>query len=337
MREVTSPFILLAMQTELPGDSDAQVKKGKAPRILQYLDYRDFLRDYCEYRKSMDPRFSQRAFAREAGLPPSCSSLLPSVIKGRRNLSANLRIKFAKAVGLSERDFRYLDLLVQFNQAKGMIEKNHYFAQLAKFRSSRARIVGEGQYRYYSKWYYSAVWTYFSIDQNQRHPAIIASRIFPSLSVPQVEESIRLLLTLGLIRKTASGYSTTDKHLYTEKDLRALATRQHLHEMNDTAMQVLESVPTDRRQYNALMFSVSDAGFQAVKDRIRSFQEELREIVDGDSREDRIYSLTMQLFPNSQWEGEPGQGIILAKSPGESGASVKPKSPSKRILPGGNK
>src|SRR5690242_11825407 len=118
------------------------------PQILQYLDYRDFLRDYSAHRKTVDTGFSQRTFARDAGLPASTSSLLPAVIKGRRQLSQNLRIKFGKAMRLGEREYRYFDLLVQFNQAKGMAEKNFFFSQLAKFRSSRAQIVGETQFRF---------------------------------------------------------------------------------------------------------------------------------------------------------------------------------------------
>lgn len=274
------------------------------PQILQYLDYRDFIRDYCAHRKTADPGFSQRNFAREAGLPLSSSSLLPAILKGRRNLSQSLRVKFGKAMGLGDREYRYFDLLVQFNQAKGMTEKNHFFAQLAKFRSSRAHIVGETQYRYFSKWYYSAVWNFFGIEQKQRHPGAIAARIFPPITPAQAEESIKLLLELGLIKKTASGYAVTDKHLYTEKDVRAMAAKQHIQELTGMAMQVFDSVPADRRQYNALMFSISREGFQAVKDRIRSFQEELREIIDRDGKEDRIYTLTMQLFPNSRLEDD---------------------------------
>lgn len=280
-----------------------------SPRIQHYLDFRDFIRDHCAYRKSIDPDFSQRSFARDAELPPTCSSLLPNVIRGRRNLSANLRIKFAKALKLTERDFRYFDLLVQFNQAKGMIEKNHFFAALSKFRTSRASIVREEQYKYYTKWYYSAVWTYFTADQKQKHPGLIASRLFPTVTPAQVEESIQLLLNLGLIKKTASGYTVTEKHISTENDLKAMATRQHLNDMTGMAMEVLDKVSSDRRQYNALMFSVSEKGFQAVKDRIRSFQEELREIIGHDADEDRIYTLTMQLFPNSQSSQGPGYGI----------------------------
>jgi uncharacterized protein (TIGR02147 family) len=284
------------------------------PQMLQYLDFRDYLRDYCDHRRGEEGDFSQRTFAKEAGLPASCSSLLPAIIKGRRNLSPNLRIKFAKALKLGERDYRYFDLLVQFNQAKGMPEKNHFFAQLSKFRSSRAQIVSETQYRFFSKWYYSAVWNYFGIDQKTKHPAAIAARIFPAITPTQAEEAIKLLLDLGLVKKTASGYAVTDKHIYTEKNVQAMAARQHIQELTGMSMQVFESVPAEARQYNALMFSVSGEGYQAIKDRIRSFQEELREIIDRDGVEDRIYTLTMQLFPNSTLDQPPARGS--AKGPG---------------------
>ncbi len=274
--------------------------KGPAPQILQYLDYRDFLRDHYAHRKTVDPEFSQRAFARDAGLPASCSSLLPAVIKGRRQLSQNLRVKFGKAMRLADREFRYFDLLVQFNQARGMTEKNFFFSQLAKFRSSRARIVGESQYRFFSKWYYSAVWNYFGIDQKTRHPGVIAANILPPIAVSQAEEAIALLLELGLIKKTASGYAVAERHIYTEKDVQAIAARQHIQELMSMAAQVFPALPAEQRQYNALMFSVSKDGFEAIRDRVCSFQEELREIIDRDRDEDRVYTLTLQLFPNSK-------------------------------------
>lgn len=283
-----------------PSEGGPPERPDAPPQILHYLDYRDHLRDHYAYRKIVDGDFSQRTFAREAGLPPSCSSLLPAVIKGRRQLSQNLRIKFGKAMRLGEREYRYFDLLVQFNQAKGMTEKNFFFAQLSKFRSSRAQIVGETQYRFFSKWYYSAVWNYFGIDQKQRHPAVIAANILPPITPGQTEEAIKLLLELGLIKKTASGYAVAERHIYTEKNVRAMAARQHIQELGSMAMELFQTLPADQRQYNALMFHVSKNGFETIKERIRSFQEELREIIDRDSKEDRVYSLTMQLFPNSK-------------------------------------
>ncbi len=270
------------------------------PRILYYLDYRAYLKDYYAFRRSRDGDFSQRVFAKEVGIALVSSSLIPAILNGQRNMSPNLRIKFGKALGLSERDYRYFDLLVQFNQAKGMTEKNFFFSHLAKFRTSRAQILDETQYRFFSRWYYSAVWNYFGIYQNRKHPGIIGASMVPPISSGQVEESVKLLLELGLIKKTAAGYAVTEKHIYTEKDVQAMAVRQQFLELMGMAVQVLDTVPPEERQYNSLMFSISPAGFNSIKDRIRSFQEEVREIIDHDAKEDRIYTLNMQLFPNSK-------------------------------------
>jgi uncharacterized protein (TIGR02147 family) len=270
------------------------------PRLLQYLDYRAFLNDYCAWRREADPAFSQRVFAKEAGLPGSSSSLLPAVLKGRRNLSQTLRVKFSRALKLPEREASYFDLLVQFNQAKGMTEKNFFFAQLSKFRASRAHVLRENQFEYFSKWYYSAVRNFFSMETRERNPAAIAARLFPEVTSAQVEDAIRLLLNLELIKKTANGYAVTEKHISTPKDVQARAAREHLLELTRMSMELLDKTPPELRQYNALMFTVSPQGFAAVKERVRSFLEELREILDRDQGEDRVYSLTLQLFPNSR-------------------------------------
>ena len=276
------------------------IEKDKPPRLLQYLDYRAFLADYCEWRRLADPGFSQRVFAKEADLPASSSSLLPAVLKGRRNLSQNLRVKFSKALKLAERDANYFDVLVQFNQAKGMSEKNFFFTQLSKFRSSRAHVLNETQFEFFSKWYYSAIRNFFSMETGERNPVAIAGRLFPEVSPEQVEDAIRLLLSLELIKKTANGYAVTEKHISTPKDVQARAAREHMLELTRMSMEILDKTPAALRQYNALMFTVSPQGFDTVKDRIRSFLEELREILDRDQDEDRIYSLTLQLFPNSR-------------------------------------
>lgn len=276
------------------------IEKDRPPRLLQYLDYRAFLADYCEWRRLADPGFSQRVFAKEADLPASSSSLLPAVLKGRRNLSQNLRVKFSKALKLAERDANYFDVLVQFNQAKGMSEKNFFFTQLSKFRTSRAHVLNETQFEFFSKWYYSAIRSFFSMETGERNPVAIAARLFPEVTPAQVEDAIRLLLSLELIKKTANGYAVTEKHISTPKDVQARTAREHMLELTRMSMEILDKTPAALRQYNALMFTVSPQGFETVKERIRSFLEELREILDRDQGEDRIYSLTLQLFPNSR-------------------------------------
>jgi len=295
--------------------------KDKQPRLLQYLDYRAYLADYCEWRRQADPGFSQRVFAKEADLPASSSSLLPAVLKGRRNLSQNLRVKFSRALKLAERDANYFDVLVQFNQAKGMSEKNFFFTQLSKFRTSRAHVLNETQFEFFSKWYYSAIRNFFSMETGQRNPVVIASRLFPEVTPEQVEDAIRLLLSLELIKKTANGYAVTEKHISTPKDVQARAAREHMLELTRMSQELLDKTPAALRQYNALMFTVSSQGFDTVKERIRSFLEELREILDRDQNEDRIYSLTLQLFPNSKLP-DPATSPVRKAATGTKGRGI---------------
>ncbi len=270
----------------------------KAPKILDYIEYRAFLKDYFAYLKQTSKSFSLRKLAKDLGL--SSPSFLSEVVSGKKNLPQKLVLKLNNVLKLSDQNFSYLDLLVQFNQARSMEEKNYFFQKLSKYRGSKAKVIHRDQYKFYTKWYYSAVWTYFGINQKERNPSKIAEEIFPKITKNQVEASINLLLELGLIHKTANGYAATQKHIVTENPFSGMVASTYNTVLIDMAKDNLTKVKADSRQYNVLMFSISREGFSNIKERIRSFQEELRDIIERDSGEDRIYTLCMQLFPNSK-------------------------------------
>ena len=267
-------------------------------KIIDYIDFRIFLKDFFRLKKEVSPNFSHRQFA--SALSLSSPSFIAEVIKGKKNLSQKLVIKLSNIIRFSDRDAYYFDLLVKFNQCKSMEEKNHYFEKLSKFRDSRAKTIHENQYKFYNKWYYSVVWTYFGYNQNEKEPSKIASNIFPPMKAQEVKEAIQLLLDLQLIKKMANGYAVTNKHIVTENPFRGMVASQYNHVFIDMAKGALKNIEPDSRQYNVLTFSISKKGFSAIKERIRSFQEELRDIIERDSNEDRIYTLCTQLFPNSK-------------------------------------
>ncbi|MEO7424934.1 MAG: TIGR02147 family protein [Fibrobacteria bacterium] len=272
------------------------------PNIFQFLDFRDFMRNYFDHARLEEEGFSLRTFLSKVSHSLSSSGLLSAVLKGTRNLSPAMRLKFAKVMGLKEKEAQYFHLLVQFNQAKSMEEKNHLFQQLSRFRESKAKTVSEGQYGLYSKWYYLVVWCFFGLDTRQKNPHLIAKKISPHISAVQVEEAIAKLLQLKLIRRTANGYAPTENHVTTEKEVQDMIANHHHKEFIQMAGQMIDEIPPGRRQYNTLVFSISKESFEIVKERMATFQEELREILDRDSREAMICTLSMQLYPNLQEE-----------------------------------
>ncbi len=274
-------------------------------RIIDYLDYRRFLQDFCTQEKLSSKRFSNRVFAKKAGLPPSSASFLSKVISGKRKLTQTQRLNFAQAMELGASERQYWDLLVQFNQAKSMAERNHFFTELAKYRGSKAKTIGQSQYRFFDNWYYQAVWAFVGMRPGVREPEIIARNLNPKISAAQVSEALKCLESLALVKKTANGYRVTERHISTEKEIHDLATRRQILEMNRLGMEMLDQVNAKDREYNSLTMYLSKKGFEAVKERILSFREELRDLVERDTEEDRIYTLCMQLFPNSNISDPP--------------------------------
>ena len=293
---------------------------AEAPRIFEYLDYRIFLEDHFAHRKTLDPDFSLRVFARHPELALSSSSFISAVLKGRKNLSQNLRIRFSRALQLKPLEMEFFELLIQANQSKSADERGHYQSQLARFQGSRARVLAEGQQRFYARWYYAAVWHWFGLHQDQSSPARIAKAFNPPLTPAQAEESIRVLLELKLIKKLANGYAVTDRHLAAGPTLRGGAARDYGKDFIRLALDNLDRVPAEERDYQLISFSISARGRERIRERLEGLRAEVRELAESEGaagESGRVYALALQLFPCSREEGlAAGQKARVATSSG---------------------
>src|SRR4051812_13730086 len=140
------------------------------PNLFHFMDFKEYLKAYFEYCKISDSGFSMRTFLGKISHSLSSSGVLSAVIAGKRSLSSDFRIKLAKMMSLKEKESRYFQLLVQFNQSKSLEERNHLFRELSRFRESKAKRISQGQYGFYSKWYYLVVWCYFGMVRDQKNP-----------------------------------------------------------------------------------------------------------------------------------------------------------------------
>lgn len=291
--------------------SDTMRAQTALPSVFDYLDYRRFLADWLTARRLADPAFSLRAFALKAGLPLSNSSFFSKVISGKRNLTLDLQFRMAKALKLGASEIKYFGLLVQFGQSKDPEGKQHLYSELARYAKSKARIIGLEGYEYYSRWQNGAVRAYFGIDQKENNPAAIGRRVFPQVPAKEVEDAIGLLLRLGMIARTANGYALRDANIAVERENKDFVGKLRIGEMLGLARDVFNHVPPADREYSATTVYISGRGYQALKEKIRAFREEVKSLVAADQGEDRIYTLGLQLFPNNhlpEWDGARRKG-----------------------------
>ena len=271
-----------------------------APVVTAYLDFRSYLKDWFKHRKERQPGYSMRTFARNPTLGISSTSFMTNLIKGARNLTQRQRLAFIKALKLEGLEAEYFDFLVQFNQAKTLDEKNYFFSHLSKHRGSQAKLLLERQYAFFAKWHHSVIWNYLGLPRSEGSPARIAKHLAEELPTEQVQESLDLLTGMGLIKKTANGYDVAERHLVTDKVFMGQVAKDYHREFLGIASAALDRYPPEKRQFNVLAFSVSDKGFEAVKQRIGAFLQEVREIVDRDEDMNQVNLLNIQLFPGAR-------------------------------------
>jgi uncharacterized protein (TIGR02147 family) len=280
------------------------------PQIFQYLDYRSFLADYFRWRRQVEPGFSLRVFSRLPDLGLTSSSFLSAVLKGRKNLSQPLRLRIGRALRLGTAELAYFETLVQYNQSRTADERSHHFAQLSRHHPSPARTLDATMLRLFSRWYYRVVWNYFAIRQDQNSPAQIAKAIHPPITPAEVEEAVKVLLELRLIKRLANGYAPTDRHIAADPASAGAEALAHQREMLSLALENLDRVPPEARQYGAMTFSISARGMARVMERLDAFRGEVRDLVEGDEGGDRILALGMQLFPVAIVEPGPASGTV---------------------------
>src|SRR5262249_36956787 len=118
-------FVVARLARCAPSCYDDDVDTAGRVNIFTYADYRAFLRDFYREQKTKGSSFSHRAFSRRAGL--RSSNYLHLVMKGERDLSSEMAVRFARGCGLGKTEADYFCELVAYGQARTHDERNRCY------------------------------------------------------------------------------------------------------------------------------------------------------------------------------------------------------------------
>jgi uncharacterized protein (TIGR02147 family) len=270
-----------------------------APFIFEYMDYRLYLGDYYAWKKAALPQFSYQVFARKAGF--GSKSFLAHVINGKRNLSRDSIYKIGQCIELNGMEMIYFEELVAFSQSKDLKQRSHFFSRLAAHRhATKARFIQENQYEYFSTWYHSTIReliTYFDFHDDY---SLLANRVHPRIKAKQARDSVALLLNLGLVKKSGDHYTQIHTAITTGDELKSLVVHNfHLQNLELAGASLSDINPKDR-DISCMVLGLSRNGFEAVKRRLQRVRKELAELASKDIGTEKVYHVSMNLFPTTQ-------------------------------------
>ena len=265
--------------------------------VFAYYNYRKYLQDYYENRKSIYRYFSYRSFAKKAGY--TSSGLYLDLVKGRKSLTPQMVPKFIAALGLSEKEGRYFALMVDFTHADTPAAKQKVFDQMSALLPCASRTLSKKQQEYYSKWYYVVVRESLTIlDINEKNVSDLALFLNPRISLPQAKQALKLLLDLELIEADESGfYRPCQKTISSGREVAPLFVHGFQKQMIDMSKSALDNYSTERRNISCTTMSVSEEGLQRIIRKIDLFRKEIVDIVQSDESETMVCELNIQFFP----------------------------------------
>ena len=238
-------------------------KLGK--KIFEYLDYREFLKDYYSAKKEANPAFSLRVFSDKIGF--KAKDFISRVMNGDKNLSSASIPKVASGLRLGKHETEFFVGLVKFNQAETMDERNAAFEEMqaalkvVRF-SEKQHILGHTQYMVYSHWRHLIIRSLIGMFGFDGDYEALAKMVHPHVTADEAKKSVKLLEECELIKKDS-----------------------------------IDRDPPGSRHVSGLTLGISQEGYERIVERINAFRKEIALIAEEDKNSDKVFQLQFALFP----------------------------------------
>jgi uncharacterized protein (TIGR02147 family) len=263
--------------------------------VKEYLEYRDFLRDYYEEKKLSAPYFSYRYMGQKVAIDPSH---LVKIFQKQRHIGGSSIETFITFCGLSGSDAEYFDALVHFNKAKSDRDCRQYYEKLLSLKGVKKFILEKGQYEYYKKWYYSTILTLLDFYDFKGDYKALAEKLTPPIRVGEAKKAIALLEMLGLIvKKPGGGYCLTNKIVTTGEECTSIAVKSFQEETMRLALESLYRHPAEKRNISTVTITIAESDLDEINQMIKTFRAALLNYAQDAKNPDKVYQLNVQLFP----------------------------------------
>jgi uncharacterized protein (TIGR02147 family) len=282
------------------------------PVLSTYVDFREYLKDYFEYRKKQTEAqlrpYSYSDFSAAADI--KSPHYLKMIIAGDRNLSLDMCKKFGRAMKLDKLEQVEFETLVFYGQEKDPLQRNQFLKQLSEIRSQNALKDGQFDQETWDKVPGWLSWVlYAMIDQENATftPEDLKRALRPQVSEKQIAEALERLLSAGDI-EIVGGFARKKNKMISNADKIPPALIRKL--QSELIYLGLESLYKDNpadREISGFTMAMTEEEFQWVRKELRTIRKELQTklmMAREKKQGKRVYQVNIQLFPLTNEEEE---------------------------------
>jgi uncharacterized protein (TIGR02147 family) len=267
------------------------------PNISDYYCYRKYLGDFFDYKKIVNPNYSYRVFASQAGI--KSSGHLKMIVNRDRNLGPKTLPMYLKALKFKKKKEESLfQLLVKYDHTQSIDEKTELFEKILGEKSKNtSNPLERNQYELLSQWYVVA--TYVLVGMNKFHATV--ESIYEQLSnkVPRIkiEKAITILIEMDLIKPEHGRYVQSGGSFSTPDEIKAVAVNKYHENMVNLSLDSLKTHSVDERNFNGATIAVGPKNYKLLCKKLNEFRKEVNEMIGNDEEATQVYQLCVNLFP----------------------------------------
>lgn len=239
---------------------------------MEKENIRSLLLNTLALRQSQNSSYSLRAFARDLKVSPAT---LSQVLSGKRRFSTKNARLVAEALEFSPQQYEKLF-------SSKISSQDNYFA------------LSDDEFHLISDWYCLGILSLARIKSNKANAGWISERL--GITRVEAESGLQRLKRLQLIEVREGRLWRTSKALIAGRDIPSAAIRKYHRSNLQLAIEALERVPMELRDFSAVTFPMESKNLAKAKDLIQRFRVELAELLESEDAKE-VYTFALQLFP----------------------------------------
>lgn len=276
--------------------------------IFSFMDYRDYLAAMYAHLKATNPKFSDRYFARQAGL--GSSSYMRMVIRGKRSLMPSTASKFSRGLKLGRKETKYFETLVLFNQSDSATDRERLLAELLALRPKQRHTgIAHDQLEYVADSLFVIVREMSVLPDFQDDPEWIAGHLCRKVTPSQIRHALEVLERLKFLKRDDKGrLKHTKKALESPPDATSMTYLKYHRQVLSESRDALVTAPYDEWDASSKTVAIAKPLLAQVMELLRKFQDELDDLIQAGPRHyHEVYQINMQLFPVTRTKRGLGQ------------------------------
>ena len=266
--------------------------------LVEYSDYRSYLRAYYVRQKKSNPSFSYRSFALRAKL--SSPNYLKLVIDGDRRITDKTLPNFIRGLRLAKLEADYFRNLVLYQESEDAEAKAAHLRELARLRSrwgKEEKNIEHDRLEFLRGWHHWVIRELVLLEDFSPDPEWIAKRLRHKITPKEAKESLAVLERLEFIQIKDGKYIQSEPLSTVGDEVSSLILWNLYCQFFQFAIQSILNDKREDREFGGVTLAISKSRLPEIKALIREFRLEFNRRFSEPEGNDAVYNLGLAFFP----------------------------------------